>query len=317
MPRNLTLDLLKVLLAFMVIGLHAGFLGSINQAGSFLTVNGLFRIAVPIFFVISGYYFTSISTSKLLLAWVKRVLLLYAFWMLFYAYFWFKLESFSLIEVIKLIKNLVVGYFHLWYLAGMLGAGVITFFLRGKVKAGVIISVVCFILGVLIQYAGNYHILPIPILDKLANMNFIHRNFLFLGFPFFYLGFLIKKEDLSSVYSNAQLWFVFILGGGLLLGESWYNYNNPLNDGGFDNYFSLILIVPALFLLVNRSKLTTENKNLALISTAIYLIHPFWLAVLNKLTMMDGTWKTLICITLSFLSSYILIYIQKKIKFIL
>lgn len=317
MQRNLILDLLKVLLAFMVVGLHAGFLNGISQEGNFLTVNGLFRIAVPMFFVISGYYFTSISTNEMLLKWVKRILYLYAFWMLFYIYFWFRPKSFSLIEVIRIIKTLVIGYHHLWYLVGTLGAGIITFLLRGKIKKGIIISAACFTLGVLIQYAGNYHILLVPILNKLANLTFIHRNFLFFGFPFFYMGFLIKKEKLFQTCSDAKLYFILILGGSLLLSESWYNYNNPLNDGGFDNYFSLILIVPALFLLVNRSKLTTKNKNLTLISTAIYLIHPFWLSVLRKLTTMDGTWMTLTCILLSFSSSYILAYIQKKIRFIL
>ena len=313
--RNLILDSFKVLLACMVVGLHSGFLNDISQAGNFLTVNGVFRIAVPIFFIINGYYFASISSTERLIKWVKRVFYLYACWMLFYAYFWFRPSSFSFIELIKFVKNLVIGYWHLWYLPGMIGAGILTFLFKGKVRLGIALSFICFVLGVSIQYLGNYHVFSAPILDKLANMTFIHRNFLFLGFPFFYMGFVIKNNGLFKETNRKLLLTVSILGAGLLLGESWYNYSNPQNDGGFDNYLSLGLICPSLVLFAMRSKLTTEGKNLALISTAIYFIHPFWVLVVHKFTVLGGTTTTFSCILLSVLSSFLLIKVQKKEKF--
>jgi surface polysaccharide O-acyltransferase-like enzyme len=315
--RNLTLDLLKILLAFIIIGLHTQVLSNVSEMYNFLTADGVFRVAVPLFFVINGYYFTTVSTNKALIKWVKRILLLYAFWMLFYSYKWFRPTSFDLQEMIIIIKIILTGYYHLWYLIGTLGAAVITFVLRDKVKLGIIISIICYFLGGLIQYAGIYHMFTNPILDEIVNIDFVHRNFLFFAFPFFYMGYLIKKEQLFQAYRTSTLWFAFILGLGLLLVESFYNYKNTLYGDHFDNYFSLIVIVSAIFLLVNRSKLTTENRNLTLISSAIYLIHPFWLAVLRKLEMADPIWMTITCILLSFLSAYVLILIQKRIKFIL
>ena len=41
----------------MIVGLHAGFLKDVNEYVSFLTVEGLFRIAVPLFFIINGYFY--------------------------------------------------------------------------------------------------------------------------------------------------------------------------------------------------------------------------------------------------------------------
>lgn len=53
MERNVALDLLKLTMAAMVVGLHAGFLNDFSSLGYYITVNGIFRIAVPVFFVIN------------------------------------------------------------------------------------------------------------------------------------------------------------------------------------------------------------------------------------------------------------------------
>ncbi|PSU07619.1 hypothetical protein C0W81_06530, partial [Photobacterium aquimaris] len=89
-----------------------------------------------------------------------------------------------------------------------------------------------FIIGVLIQYLASYHVFSKPILDKFVNYTFIHRNFLFLGFPFFYIGYFIKNSKSLVKLSLPVLISISILGLGLLLGESWYNYNNPQENGG-------------------------------------------------------------------------------------
>ena len=57
MERNISLDLLKLGMAFMVVGIHAGFMADINPLVKYLTVDGLFRIAVPVFLIINGFFF--------------------------------------------------------------------------------------------------------------------------------------------------------------------------------------------------------------------------------------------------------------------
>lgn len=58
--RNVSLDLLKLLMAIMVVALHANFLQEYSLLGSYLLVNGLFRVAVPIFLIINGFYFFNV-----------------------------------------------------------------------------------------------------------------------------------------------------------------------------------------------------------------------------------------------------------------
>lgn len=55
--RNGALDVLKIAMAFIVVGMHAGFLTDISPIAAYLTANGLFRIAVPVFLLINGYFF--------------------------------------------------------------------------------------------------------------------------------------------------------------------------------------------------------------------------------------------------------------------
>ncbi|WP_328585762.1 acyltransferase family protein [Photobacterium aquimaris] len=245
--------------------------------------------------------------------WLYRVFLLYVFWMILYCYEWFIFQPFTFTSMIKNIINFIIGYHQLWYLPGMIGAGILTFIFRDKVKLGIIMTFTLFIIGVLIQYLASYHVFSKPILDKFVNYTFIHRNFLFLGFPFFYIGYFIKNSKSLVKLSLPVLISISILGLGLLLGESWYNYNNPQENGGFDNYLSLILICPALFLLFINPKLArlSNNGNLALISSSIYFIHPFWFIVLNEVTTFNKFVMTLFCFALSLISSYLLIALYK------
>ena len=71
MIRNKGLDYLRLVLAFMVVGIHTNFLGEISPFAAYLMGGGLFRIAVPIFFLISGFYFRAVLAEGNVLVWIK------------------------------------------------------------------------------------------------------------------------------------------------------------------------------------------------------------------------------------------------------
>lgn len=58
MPKvlNGNLDALKVVLAICVVALHCKVFGGNDTAIGYMLGNGLFRVAVPVFFIINGYY---------------------------------------------------------------------------------------------------------------------------------------------------------------------------------------------------------------------------------------------------------------------
>ena len=247
--------------------------------------------------------------------WFKRVLFLYLFWMLFYSYFWFIPSRVSFFGV---SYQLIIGYWHLWYLPGLLGAAVLVMFLSNFEPKIMIYSILLtFFIGVLIQYSGNYHMFENKIIDRWSNFNWVHRNFLFFSMPFFFMGFLINKFCIHKKVSLNVSVILSIIGVIFLLGESYFNYLSPLCDGSFDNYASLLIVCPAVFILFMHMDYRGEGKQLALYATGIYFIHPLFLLMHNKFNYFDETLLSLLVIVLSLSSSYFLIKINNKIKFIL
>ena len=301
----------------MVVGLHAGFLGDFSPLGEYLTVNGIFRIAVPVFLIINGYYFYYVLSKNNQVNWLKRVSILYAFWMVFYSYFWFAIPDFSFIGIAKLIKSIVIGYHHLWYIAGMMGAAIILILFRKLPSFALSISIIStFFVGVLIQYLGNYHAFE-GVIDKLFNLHWFHRNMLLFSYPFFCIGYLINKHSLHKKVTFKLTAILSSLGLLALLGESYINYHQPSRDGGFDNFLSLILVCPFVFMLFIKSNISSNSKNIALYSSAIYFIHSFILSVFRKFLELEQTHLTIVAILASALVSYFIIKVNKKLKFIL
>ncbi len=318
MNRNIALDLLKLIMACMVVGLHAGFLNEVSELGSYLAVNGFFRIAVPIFFIINGFYFYPVLLKNNYVAWLKRVLILYVVWMVFYSYFWFFVPGFYFVEVVGLLQQVLVGYHHLWYLAGMLGAALILLavyrFPFSLLVASVLVTFFC---GVLIQYLGNYHILADSVFDEWFNLHWVHRNMVFFAYPFFCVGYLINKYSVHEYLSFELIFAICVVGFLVLVGESYVNYRQALHDGVFDNLLSLLLVCPFVFMFFLKCNVGGESKKVALYSSAIYFIHSLFLSIFRKYTEIDGTLLTLLTIMASVFSSYFIIKVNDKIKFIL
>ncbi len=149
--RDSAIDTLKCVAAMMVVVLHYGYLTVDNAAGTLsFAVNWLMRVAVPLFFMITGFYFVLSYQRGRLKRQFKRLCSLTAFAILLYAVFevaWhlaigrFKVlaQAFTwhdnvLTELSKiLIFNDIPIAFHLWYLlAAIYALGAMWVFERYK-----------------------------------------------------------------------------------------------------------------------------------------------------------------------------------------
>lgn len=310
--RNISLDILKLILAVFVILLHCKVFSEYNEVIYYLSVHGLFRIAVPTFFLINGYFFKNVIKTGQIKKWAIRVLILYVVWMIIYAPFW--LSS----NINSSIINLLIGYNHLWYIKAMLLCGILLFFIKKMSRKNMLIlTSILFSIGVFLQYLVNYHLFEFAFLDKLKEITFIYRNFLFLGLPFFIIGYLISITDLPKRITSKQINYLMFLGAAALFIESYINYY--YTKEGIDNLFSLILISPLIFIYTLNSKLkySINSKNIALISTAMYLVHPLAVKLLNSIHKFDPSFLSLLTIILSFTISLFLLKINSKLKFLL
>ena len=319
MQRSASIDFAKIALAAMVVALHAEIFKETSDYLSFIFVNGFLRIAVPLFFIINGFYFYNIvAKGKPLLPWVKRMATLYAVWMVLYLPFYYPHHPHSIKEDVEFLLKLVIGYHHLWYLAGSLGAGLVLYWVRGWSDAKLLTAaVLLFLLGAAAQYVFNYVDSSHLVLNKLFNNYWLFRNFLLLGFPMYAIGFLIAKGRANALSDSTVLALTVLGVVALFVESSLIYFFHPVRDH-FDNCFSLILACPAIFLFVQRRTGTLTTDLYAKVSTVIYFIHPYFIfALMGLVGMHTGTVLFLIAIGLSLLASPLVIALDRRLKLLL
>lgn len=306
MGRNLTIDVLKIVLAFFVVFLHMNFLKGTLPTLSYVFVNGLFRIAVPVFLVITGFYFFHIDDIRKLKKWLFRTFLLYAIWMLLYISYWKDSD--------QIFLTIIFGYHHLWYLIGTFFSGILLYFLRKK-SSGILIflAVTLFLTGYCVQVLGNLHYLDKE-QDAVLNMYLLYRNFLFVCFPFLTIGFLINKHKIDlSRYNNSYLLLIAVIL--FVFGEAFFNYY-WVSSENTDILFSLLFACPLVFLYFKNIYIKTSSKILANLSTAIYVVHPMIMKS-TFYTEMQSSFKVLIFLAILIPVSFVLVYLNNKLKYLL
>jgi surface polysaccharide O-acyltransferase-like enzyme len=308
--RSLSIDILKIVLALFVVFLHMHALRDFDASLSYVLVNGLFRIAVPVFLIISGYYFFYVDDLERLKKWSLRILLLYIIWTIIYVPIWKEDDNYFL--------NIVFGYHHLWYLIGTFFSGLLLFLVRNfSPKVLLIMILILFGCGYTIQFLGNSHYFEQNYdLDILLNLFPTYRNFLFVCFPFLGMGFLIKKLEIDIRQKPS---FLLVLASVLLvIFEAFLNYKVlKLNKKeSVDLLFSLLIACPLLFLYCKNITIKTDSKILASISTAIYLIHPLLMEFVYKSPYFPSYQNVIFTVVL-LVSSVILVLVNRKVKYLL
>jgi hypothetical protein len=306
--RNLSIDYLKVALALSVVLLHLNFLRNEFPELGFTLVNGLFRLAVPLFLIITGYYFTQITTFEKFKKWLLRITILYVIWMVFYAPIWINSDN-----LIGTLLTIPIGYFVLWYLAGVIVGGSLLFFCRNiESKYLLSLAISLYLIGYFLQQIGNLHLFTGG-LDKLLNWYPISRNFLFDCFPLLALGLLIKrtKLDLKLKISITLLILSIIL----VILESYLNYKFISSSESLDHLLTILITAPIIFIYVKNIKIMGDNKNLAFFSTAIFLIHPFFITLHSFFSIEIS--KVFFVLGASLIASIFLVLLNKKFKYLL
>lgn len=299
MTRNSALDFLKLAMAFMVVGLHSRFLQETSPLYSFITVNGIFRIAVPVFLLINGYYFQYALNAGRFTQWLRRLVALYVVWMTAYTYFW--LPPLGISGAIKAVLILIMGYWHLWYVVGILCSALLLILAR-RLSTPSLLALSCtlFAIGVLIQYATVYTSFPGDGLLPKPRTIYLHRNFLFFSFPFFCLGYLISKHQWHSKISVPHTFLLLAAGITLLLFESLANFTGAHAPKSFDNYASLAVVCPALFIATLKSKMEFDSSHVSLYANGIYFSHAMFILILtNELGVAEGTRLALLSLVCS------------------
>lgn len=263
MTRLKGIDLVKVLMAFVVVSIHT----------TTWPLLGIREVAVPYFFLVSGFFLfgklkgdraEDLSTIR---AWTLRILKLYLIWTAVYLPFTvygFLQDGLSLKQSLAVfVRNLAfVGEnfmsWPLWYLLALIWSGVLIYILRALKVPIWGLLLVGIILAALPYFIGDN-----PLFVKLFRDS---RNLVFTGSFYVVLGGLLRHYQ-----ARLPLW------GGILLfiaGLVAYHFTP----------FALPVAAAGLFLLAKELPLSGISDRLSRAfrdgSETIYLVHMIFAALL-------------------------------------
>lgn len=260
MDRKLTvkryegLDILKCFCAFLVVCIHYP---PAVRGSSYLVA--LTRIAVPIFFMITGFFYADAAERKKTGKQLKKIFrlvilsnLLYFAWDILFrlmqgqdvrAFFAAAFSKESAVRFLLLNESPFV--WHLWYLSAIFYVLVLVGAMRkaGAVKLLYLLTPLFLVLTLVL---GRYS----RIVFHREFLVSISRNFLFAGVPYFCMGLAIRKADLAkrlAVHRGAVLVGAVLFSGTTWL-EHWLLETSGLRSLG-DYYISTAGLAAAVFLL--------------------------------------------------------------------
>ena len=274
-------DVLRLVFAIAVMMIHTRALESISKDLWIATSMGICRLAVPFFFIASGYFlYTRIQSPKEPKTTLKRLLILYAAWVL--------IESITLFPIVLnilkmpliaiVVRFLLIGITgSLWYIASL----IITIFIiapllkKDKILPLLIIGLILYLFGACVDtYYGLFVKTAIGPLIKGYNAIFmlpqvgINESMLFIS-----LGVLINKYKLNERIKNSGLLsIIFII---ILLVETFIlNKNGIAKDANM--YLSPIIAAPLIFIWAinyNKNIRARISKTCREYSVGLYCSH--------------------------------------------
>lgn len=322
--RNNGLDILKCMCAFMIVCIHSPFPG---EFGKYIV--GVSRIAVPIFFMITGFYYKEIVKKNKEESQIKKIIKIMIISNLIYlvldfikytlsgelSTFLIKVCSFkSLINFIAFNES--PFYLHLWYIGALLYV-LIVFKLLKIDNNYKIIKILYFIVPILLLFdliLGKYSMLFIK-----KEIDYIYiRNFIFVGIPYFSIGYFLSNIKIKN--NNKVFCFLCIL----IFIMTTILERKLLVDYGLnttrDHYISTTFLAISTFIFFYNLNWNSVflSKIGRVHSTNIYIIHPIIIFMLSKFFKMFEFYKIYsyaapgIVFLGALIISYVVIYLKKN-----
>ncbi len=279
--RNYSLDLLKFIASFMIVCIHFKFPG---RVGEFMTV--MARFAVPVFFMISGYYSNHNDNKKLKHS-IWHIAKIYFCAVVIYFCFriltmvfqgqyqeavWYVSTYFRIQYTSKvLFFNESITAMHLWFLGALIYVyGMQYLVVRLKIKETTVYAVAILLLLINLALGMGLSVAGVET-PEILHKNYILRNFLFMGFPFFVLGRLINKKENAILKSVSTGMLAILVVIGILDAVVMCNI-----DWAEELYIGSVVLAFAFFVIALKGKEQNYCPKLVALwqtSTNVYLVH--------------------------------------------
>lgn len=260
--RNNNIDIIKSICAFLIVCIHVPFPG---ETGSYITA--LSRIAVPIFFMITGYFYSDVVKKGRTARQIKKLfILMVEANLVYFVWKWFYTAVISNADFISstfTVKNLLKFVIfndsplsgHLWYLGAILYVLIITAVAK-KLKITKVLYWLTPVLLIMDLVLGKYSLV-------LFNREFPYilvRNFFFVGIPYFCIGRMIREEFGQKINKNTATLLIFIFSLTTCM-ERFILVSADMNPTR-DHYISTTFLAIAVFLFTLKCGIGKELVNL-------------------------------------------------------
>ena len=321
------IDRFRMIAAILVIAIHTSPLTTVNDTADFILTRVIARVAVPFFFMVSGYFlFRHGADTRRLRSFLKKTGILYIVSILLYLPLNFYNGSATQWALLpNLIRSLFVEgtFYHLWYLpAAMLGAAVAWGLLQSVKQSGaLLISLFLFAIGLLgDSYYGFADKVPVlkSLYEAIFALSGYTRNGLFFAPLFFVLGARTanpsKRFGLKESLIGLGVSLILMTAEGLWL----HTIGVPRHD-------SIYIMLPLCMMFLFNSLLFWNgraSKHARIYSMVIYILHPMMIVCIRVLSnfvgaplLVDNSMVHFAAVTISSIAvSALLLYAHQKIK---
>ena len=281
------IDCFRMIAALFIIAIHTSPLGTYSEWGDFILTRVIARVAVPFFFMTSGFFLISrySCNADRLCAFARKTALIYGAAVLLYLPInmyngYFKMENL----LPNIIQDIVFDgtLYHLWYLPASLAGGVIAWILVRKLgfRRAFVVAVILYLMGL---FGDSYYGLgkQVPVLGGFYTLWFqvsdYTRNGIFFAPVFLVLGGWIA--DCQTRLRQVTAWSMCIV---MLL--------SMLAEGMVLHYFQLqrhdsmyLSLVPCVYFLF-QALLHFRGKRHAWlrdVSLLVYIMHPMMIVAIR------------------------------------
>lgn len=294
--RSTGIDLLRLICAFLVVCIHSNYSGK-NY------IMPLARNAVPVFFMISGYYYSSVEKRGGQLKQIIKTLKLIAVSTTIYMIWDFCLTFYILTPPVTGIPFPVFVLARLRYIffeSSMIWPNFLVFNVPpfGEhlwyINAFLYVLLLVWLISRFMDRRKLYFLIPVFLaafifLDTYSNIffgwrisDYYRRNFLVMGLPFFLLGDFLQSWKKRSALSTGTILCVFIVSFAAVISEAVFCWKT---DPSIEHelYIGTAFSAAALLLLAERNLGIYENKLIQSLaglgrkySQGIYVLHLFF-----------------------------------------
>lgn len=270
MERQHNLDVLKCISAFLVICIHVSFVDN------GIIIRSIARVAVPIFLMISGYFYPILKQNNRRWTFLKKIVKMTIYTSLFYLFTDLLifhndvgLEENGLFKLFVLNSGIIWSGTHLWYFYALIYT-ILIVILFDKIRAKLYCMVPILLIATLF-------------ISSLSEDFLLYRNFLFMALPYFLIGCYIRdnQDSIKKSLGKVKGWNVIILFvlEVILLGLEINIYNKTGLPNYRDHYFmttpmALTLFLGTLFVFPDRRIKYVSNIG-EKYSAYIYIFHIF------------------------------------------